>query len=104
MSERKVRDHAERLARKRDIERVGLDHPDVAGAHEPRAKSRDQAAVYLDGDDPARPRGQLVSEHAVARTELDDEVATSYAGVSNEISGDAGTKEVLTPRRGRAWT
>jgi len=60
--------------------------------------------IELDGNDVPGAGHKDVREHAVAGTELNDEIASGDACVANEVSGDAGTKEVLTSRRGRAWT
>ena len=99
MRERKVRDHAERLARPRELERIGV--RDLHAPAEPRPQAACIRRVQLDGDDATGAVRELARYGARARTDLDDEVAAGYPGVADEISGETRSEEVPAAW---AWT
>ena len=96
MRERQVRNHAKRLVRPSILACIRSNNPHL---RETPSQTLRVVGVELDGDHPARVGGQLARDHAVAGSDLDDEIAAGYSRVADEISGKPRSKEVPT-----TWT
>jgi hypothetical protein len=97
--EGRVGDHVVRLAGEPERAGIGLDHDDRVA--ESPAQVRGAARMGLDGDDAGAGLEQRPGERAPAGADVQDEVAGTDAGVSDEPVGPARVELVPSPPRWR---
>jgi hypothetical protein len=94
--ERDVGDDSERLAGKRDIERVALNDGDV---RPPVAKSLSESRVELDRDDTPCDTRELRGEPSRAGADVDDEIGRTDLRTGDDRGGEGtAAKEVAATR------
>jgi hypothetical protein len=97
--ERKVRNDAERLARKRDGGRIRLHNVDVRPS---TAKVFYPERVELDRDHVVCSTGELAGKSTATRAEIEHKIVGADSGVANNVRGQRSrAKEMLATRVAR---
>jgi hypothetical protein len=95
-AERDVADRSERIPRVLDARCVRVEDANVRNGTETVPEPSGEDRIQLDGEELFAASGDLISQGAAPRSDLDDELVGADVGATNDLSRGAPTEEMLS--------